>query len=548
MSLPTRKATVAAATAATVATLLALPTQLSSAAVESRSSTRAVGLESAESIEIPNPSFADGTARWRTTSRSDRLSPLGQGHGDADAVAVRPTSDARVVLQPVDPVLATVAADSVYYASAWVRSPSVGSSIQLRLGPAGADSAQRTLAGTTKRRKGVVVGDRMRWYRLAATYTSSKPTGPLTLKVVAQGLRQKAARLVVDDVTVQVRPPPAPPASTPPVPMFPGTTVPTPTPMPVPTNPRTPVPVVTPPPTPTPPATARWMSGASGWGAADGGFGAWRGATTPVAGTWNDNYQAQINQWSIQPGAEYGAWQGDLDLAVGGIYKDRGESWRAAAGGAYDARWRAMLSTITRAWGARPGTLYLRFAHEFNGNWYPWSVTAAEVADFRTAWRRFRALQQEVAPRTMLVFSPNSETSSSLGLDWREAFPGADQVDVMSVDYYNQYPFVATAADFDRTLLSVDSTGAPRGLERHRQFAAARGLPFAISEWSSDANMGDSPAFIAGLRRWLIEHGGTGAGQVLYEIHFNVDFGNGNYRFFPVTRQTDAAAAYRQLW
>ncbi|MCY7396088.1 MAG: hypothetical protein LH468_08060 [Nocardioides sp.] len=292
-----------------------------------------------------------------------------------------------------------------------------------------------------------------------------------------------------------------------------------------------------------------WSSGAAGDGVATGAFGRWRGSPVGIAATWNDSLEAQTNQWTLQPGAEYGSWDADLDLSVGAIYKDQGESWSAAVDGAYDERWATALRAVERARSGREGTIYLRFAHEFNGEWEPWSVTSAEVDDFRAAWSRFRDLQQEILPQAQLVFCPTSETSSSLGLRWTDATPDADDVDVMAVDYYNQYPFVDDKASFDDLLDEVDPEGAPRGLDAHRVYAGERGEPFAISEWNSNADMGDSAAFMVLMRRWLEQHAGSGAGEVLYEIQFNVsNYGSGQFMTHPVGRQPDASAAYRTLW
>lgn len=297
------------------------------------------------------------------------------------------------------------------------------------------------------------------------------------------------------------------------------------------------------------PVTGTWASGAAGDGAADGDFGAWRGAPIDIAATWNDSLDAQTAQYTIQPGAEYADWDGDLDLSVGAIYSEEGETWQQAAEGAYDDRWRTALEAIATARADTSGTLYLRFAHEFNGDWEPWAVTGDDAPAFRDAWVRFRALQQEILPDAQLVFCPTSETSSSLGLDWRDALPPAGSVDLLSVDYYNQYPYVDDVGGFEERLGATDGEGAPRGLEAYRMFAESQGLPLAISEWSSNADMGDAPVFVEQFHTWVATHAGTGPGQIPYEIHFNVgDFGDAQFQFFPDTRQPEAAAAYARLW
>jgi beta-mannanase len=112
-------------------------------------------------------------------------------------------------------------------------------------------------------------------------------------------------------------------------------------------------------------------------------------------------------------------------------------------------------------WGSRPGQFYIRFAHEMNGTWYPWAVRSGDVENFKTSWRRYRALQQEIFPQAKLVFSPNRE-SVGVGVDWRTMFPGAGQVDVMGLSYYNQYPHVTNEAEWQASLNQTDQWALPR--------------------------------------------------------------------------------------
>jgi hypothetical protein len=258
----------------------------------------------------------------------------------------------------------------------------------------------------------------------------------------------------------------------------------------------------------------------------DGSFAAWRGTPLGIAGTWSDNDNDQVGLWSIRPGGELASWQKSLDIAIGAI--GPGETWAAAAQGAYDSRWRQSLTNLHDFWGSRPGTLYIRFAHEMNGNWYPWAVNQGNVGDFVAAWKHFRALQQQIFPASKLVFCVNRESVGS-GFDWRKSFPGAQYVDVMSVDYYNQWPYVGTDADWAASLNQTDQYGAPKGLQAHLDFARSVGLPLAVSEWSGNADQGDSPVFIRHMHDYFAQHGGTGAGQLLYDILFNVPGYNGQF-------------------
>ena len=290
-----------------------------------------------------------------------------------------------------------------------------------------------------------------------------------------------------------------------------------------------------------------WASGAAGEGVADGSFGRWRKRKAAIAGTWNEDYDAQEAFWTMRPGAEFGSWTGDLDVAVGSIYQDRGETWAKAAEGAYDKRWTASLEELKSLWVGRPGTLYVRFAHEFNGDWFTWQVNKSEVREFKRAWKRYRALQKSIMPSAKLVFCPNDGTLA--GYDWRTAFPGAKYVDVMSVDSFNQYPFVSTKAEFESKIMLTDNFGAPLGIERHRQYAEARGLPFAVSEWSSNASMGDSAVYVNEFHAWVAKHAGKGAGRIRYEILFNVrDSDKGVFQMYSSTQMPKAAAEYRRLF
>ena len=290
----------------------------------------------------------------------------------------------------------------------------------------------------------------------------------------------------------------------------------------------------------------RWAAGAAGEGVPDGSFAAWRGSPVPMAGTWANSNDGQLALWPLH--GEYAAWTGDLDIAIGAIDRDAGETWAAAAQGAYDQRWSQSLQEMARLWSGRPGTLYIRFAHEFNGNWYPWSVPSGSVGDFIAAWQRFRALQQQFAPAAKLVFAPNSETAGDFGTDWREAYPGPGQADVVSTSYFNAWPFTRTSAEFHDLALRYDQFGGPRGIQRHLEFARSVGLPFAVSEWSNYIDSGDTTAWIEQMYGFFNANAGTGPGQVRYEILFNeLRDGNG-FAVFPETNLPNSARAYADLW
>ncbi|OFI38789.1 hypothetical protein BIU82_17505 [Arthrobacter sp. SW1] len=81
----------------------------------------------------------------------------------------------------------------------------------------------------------------------------------------------------------------------------------------------------------------------------------------------------------------------------------------------------------------------LRFAHEMNGNWYPWgeTVNGNQPGQFAAAWRHVHRVLGKAAGDTPLewVWSPNEEYDG--GQQLKALYPGNDVVDVAAVDGYN---------------------------------------------------------------------------------------------------------------
>lgn len=107
------------------------------------------------------------------------------------------------------------------------------------------------------------------------------------------------------------------------------------------------------------------------------------------------------------------------------------------AGGAHDAyvqRW----AEAAADWG-KP--MYLRFAHEMNGNWYSWSpgVNGNTSADFIAAWRHVHDIfRQAGATNVRWVWSPNV---MSQGVNsFVDMYPGDAYVDWVALGGYNWGP------------------------------------------------------------------------------------------------------------
>jgi hypothetical protein len=290
--------------------------------------------------------------------------------------------------------------------------------------------------------------------------------------------------------------------------------------------------------------TLTWLSGV---GAAPdiAAFGAWRGRPAQMAATWDDTNDAMVNSWAFQPGGELELWTNPVSIAVGGFAA--GETWAQAAAGNFDSRWTTCLTNMRDLRAGKAGTIYIRPFHEMNGNWMAWSVYSGDEANFVTAWRRFRALQQSIYPASKLNFCPNNGSSQ---LDWRTYWPGNAYVDVVGVDYYNHYPTITDDATWTAALTLTTIGGAPQGLQTWLDYAASVGKPLVIDEWAGVADAGDNPAFIQHMHDFFSTNGGTGSGKLLYESYFdsNETTYNDNFDLYPATQQPNTAARYRQLW
>jgi beta-mannanase len=102
--------------------------------------------------------------------------------------------------------------------------------------------------------------------------------------------------------------------------------------------------------------------------------------------------------------------------------------------GAYDA----YITTWARGAASYGQPLLLRFAHEMNGTWYPWSARAngGSSTAFVNAWRHVHDLfAQAGASNVRWVWCPNITTRLPTSLD--SVYPGDSYVDIIAIDGYN---------------------------------------------------------------------------------------------------------------
>ncbi len=133
--------------------------------------------------------------------------------------------------------------------------------------------------------------------------------------------------------------------------------------------------------------------------------------------------------------------------------------------------------------------LYLRFAHEMNGSWYPWGVqvNGNTRAQYVAAWRHVvRIFRQEGATKVRWVWSPSAEVLGN-GVAFEEIYPGDDYVDWVALDGYN---WGTTRSHSDWT--SLAKLFGPS----YDVLTAMTDKPIMIAEMASAEAGGDKAAWI----------------------------------------------------
>lgn len=293
-------------------------------------------------------------------------------------------------------------------------------------------------------------------------------------------------------------------------------------------------PVVLPPTTtPTPAPTSKlagwklpargFFDGAAGWGAeldanvAASKFGAWRGDPVDISATWQDSPAA----WDWGPTLPVMKYRGVLDLAPGGPQNN----WAGAAAGNLDAKWADYLRRVkaARTFDGKTWPTIIRPAHEMNGDWYPWTVRPANVADFKATMKRWRAVLDREFAEAVFALCFNGDTST-WDLDVNQMYePGV--WDLIGVDQYNIWPTITTDAQWNEQLLARKNKN-PRGIEAWRLWAKERGLPIYHPEYANGGADTDSVVWPAKRLAWCRSHAGIGPGQFLGGIWFNIARGD----------------------
>ncbi len=178
-------------------------------------------------------------------------------------------------------------------------------------------------------------------------------------------------------------------------------------------------------------------------------------------------------------------------VAGGGVSQPSHALDRIAAGhfDAYLTRWGSALRDVG-------SPVLLRFAHEMNGNWYPWAegVNGNGPGDYAAAWRHVhRVVTAAGARNVQWVWAPNVPYTGSVPLPG--LYPGAEYVDVTALDGYNW----GTASSWS-SWQSPQTLLGP-GLQQLR--ALAPGKQIIIAETASAELGGSKPDWNRALVAYL---------------------------------------------
>ncbi len=138
---------------------------------------------------------------------------------------------------------------------------------------------------------------------------------------------------------------------------------------------------------------------------------------------------------------------------------------------------------VAVAWG-RP--IFLRFAQEMNGDWYPWGngVGGNTPADFRHAWHHVVGLFRRHGARNVSwVWAPNEDSGGKF--QFGPLYPGDDWVDWVALDGFNW-----GGADGWPSFTKIFGSSYDRLVELTPR-------PVMIAETASGEDGGDKAAWIA---------------------------------------------------
>jgi hypothetical protein len=146
---------------------------------------------------------------------------------------------------------------------------------------------------------------------------------------------------------------------------------------------------------------------------------------------WTDTFPSGLEQWDIAGGrvplVTWEPWGTSLDQILAGSFD-------------------SMIRARARGLKSLEAPVFLRWGHEMNGNWYPWSGYSNNdsgltngPAKYVSVYRHIHGIfESEGADNVVWVWSPNSEDVPNTSWNhWSNYYPGDAYVDWVGPDGYN---------------------------------------------------------------------------------------------------------------
>jgi hypothetical protein len=206
----------------------------------------------------------------------------------------------------------------------------------------------------------------------------------------------------------------------------------------------------------------------------------------PAAAMWFTRFGSAFPQSQLQYLASLGV-AGQVTWEPWGAHDEAITLAQIEAG-----RWDAYIDTWAQAAAQLDLPFMLRFGHEFNGNWYPWSVAKngsngeAFARVYRRVVARFRAAGARKVQHVW-CFNNDSQPAAAWN-DPRFAYPGDDVVDWIGIDGYN----FGTSQSWSRWTSFADLFAGPLATAQ----AISPRKPVVLAEMGCSEAGGDKAAWI----------------------------------------------------
>jgi Ca-dependent carbohydrate-binding module xylan-binding/Glycosyl hydrolase family 26 len=193
--------------------------------------------------------------------------------------------------------------------------------------------------------------------------------------------------------------------------------------------------------------------------------------THPLSGWVTNDTEWEINSFARGP------WlPGEITPIIGIPMALQGDNADTDFKDIASGQWDQIIDGVFQAWSnAGYKAIDIRPGHEMNGNWYPWSVTPQNVADYVAAFQHIASLAHNFSGLSIqVVWSPNSVSLTSLPVS--SYYPGNASVDVIGIDEYG------APLGWDGAPSAVPTSSADYTLSTALAMAKSDGKPFALAE------------------------------------------------------------------